>query len=291
MAKKKALKVKLETRRSWVENSKVLSMRQQCGLLGLNRSGVYYEPAGESPENLAVMNRIDEIFTERPFFGSRRLAFVLSNEGQAVNRKRVQRLMRLMGIEAIYPKPRLTVADKQHEKYPYLLRGVDVGAPDQVWSSDITYIRLRQGFLYLTVVLDWYSRYVLAWRLSNTLDSRFCIEALEMALGTATPQIFNSDQGCQYTSKEFTKVLKDAKVKISMDGKGRAFDNIFVERLWRSVKYEEVYLKDYECVLEAEDSISKYFSFYNNERPHQALGYLTPAQVYGQLGGASIFLN
>jgi putative transposase len=285
------LKVPLETRRSWVEKSNVLSMRQQCELLELNRSGVYYEPAVVTPENLALMNRIDEIFTERPFYGSRRLAVVLSNEGQAVNRKRVQRLMRLMGIEAIYPKPRLTVADKQHEKYPYLLRGVDVTTPDQVWASDITYIRLRQGFLYLTAILDWYSRYVLAWRLSNTLDSRFCVEALEMALGTSTPQIFNSDQGCQFTSKDFTKVLKSAEVKISMDGKGRAFDNIFVERLWRSVKYEEVYLKDYEGVFEAEDSLGNYFSFYNNERPHQALSYLTPAQVYGQKGVTSIFLN
>jgi len=284
--------VQVSTRRSWVRNDDVLSMRHQCELLGLNRSGLYYEPAGESPENLTLMNRIDEIFMEHPFYGSRRMTVVLNKEeGTEINRKRTQRLMRLMGIEAVYPKPRLTVADKHHEKYPYLLNGLEVVAPDQVWASDITYIRMRRGFIYLTAILDWYSRYVLAWRLSNTLDSSFCIEALESALAFSTPEIFNSDQGSQYTSKDFTKVLKNAGVSISMDGKGRAFDNIFVERLWRSLKYEEVYLKDYEGVREAEGGIDTYFSFYNNERPHQSLGYLTPAQVYGRQGGATLWVN
>lgn len=269
----------------------MLSMRQQSELLGLCRAGLYYEPAGESPENLALMRRIDELFTVRPYYGSRRMAVVLSEKGNEVNRKRVQRLMRLMGIEAIYPKPRTSKADEQHEKYPYLLRNLAVIAPDQVWASDITYIRLHHGFLYLTAILDWYSRYVLTWELSNTLDNGFCIEALHNALRFDTPEIFNSDQGCQYTSKDFTNVLKEAGVRISMDGKGRALDNIFVERLWRSVKYEEVYLKDYDNVRDAMDGIGSYLAFYNNERPHQSLGYRTPAQVYGQKVGTSIFLN
>lgn len=284
--------VPVATRRSWVRNDDVLSMRYQCELLGLNRSGLYYEPAGESPENLALMNRIDEIFMAHPFYGSRRITVVLNREESTeVNRKRTQRLMRLMGIEAVYPKPRLTVADKQHEKYPYLLSELEVVAPDQVWASDITYIRMHRGFLYLTAVLDWYSRYVLAWRLSNTLDSSFCIEALEDALALSAPEIFNSDQGSQYTSKDFTKVLKSAGVRISMDGKGRAFDNIFVERLWRSLKYEEVYLKDYEAVREAEEGINTYFAFYNNDRPHQSLDDMTPAEMYGRHGGATQWVH
>jgi putative transposase len=277
--------VPVSIRRSWVRTDDVLSVRHQCELLSLNRSGLYYAPVGESAENLSLMNRIDEIFTEHPYYGSRRLTAVLIREGREVNRKRIQRLMRLMGIEAVYPKPRLTVADRQHEKYPYLLSSLEVVSPDQVWASDITYIRMHRGFMYLTAILDWYSRYVLAWRLSNTLDSSFCIEALEDALALSRPEIFNSDQGSQYTSKDFTQVLKRAGVRISMDGKGRAFDNIFVERLWRSLKYEEVYLKDYEGVREAEGSIGAYFGFYNHERPHQSLGYMTPAQVYGRRRG------
>jgi len=255
------------------------------------RAGLFYDPAGESPENLALMRRIDELYTERPYYGSRRMAVVLSGEGHDVNRKRAQRLMRLMGLEAVYPKPRTSRADSQHKKYPYLLRDLPVVAPDQIWSSDITYIRLHHGFLYLTAILDWYSRYVLSWEFSNTLDNGFCIEALQEALRLARPGIFNSDQGCQYTSQDFTDVLKAAGVRISMDGKGRALDNVFVERLWRSVKYEEVYLKDYDDVRDAKDGIGSYFVFYNHDRPHQALGYQTPAQVYGQRRGASNFLN
>jgi putative transposase len=235
-----------------------LSIRRQCELLELNRSSWYYEPAGETA-----------------FYGSRKLAEVLG-----VNRKRVQRLMRLMGLEAIYPKPRTTVRDREHRIYPYLLRSVEVVRPNQVWSSDITYIPMPRGFMYLTVILDWYSRYVLSWRLSNTLDGRFCLEALEEALGRERPEIFNSDQGVQYTALAFTSRLERAGVAISMDGRGRALDNVFVERLWRTVKYEDVYLKGYGTVAELESGLTSYFDFYCHRRPHQALGYRTPGEVY-----------
>jgi len=239
------------------------------------------------------MRRIDELFTESPFYGSRRMVACLRREGYDVNRKRVQRLMHLMGIEAIYQKPRTTIRDDQSEIYPYLLRGVSIDKPDQVWSTDITYIRLRSGFVYLVAILDWYSRYVLSWVLSTTLDADFCVEALQAALAAGRrPDIFNTDQGSQFTSKEFTGVLKAAEIRISMDGKGRAFDNIFVERLWRSVKYEEVYLKDYEGVKDASRNLGSYWRFYNEQRPHQALDYKTPSEVYkGDQQGVSIFLN
>jgi putative transposase len=252
-----------------------LSIRRQCELLGLNRSSWYYEPAGETAENLALMRRLDEQYLATPFYGSRKLAEVLG-----VNRKRVQRLMRLMGLEAIYPRPRTTLRDREHRIYPYLLRSVEVVRPNQVWSSDITYIPMPRGFMYLTVILDWYSRYVLAWRLSNTLDGRFCLEALEEALGGERPEIFNSDQGVQYTALAFTSRLERAGVAISMDGRGRALDNVFVERLWRSVKYEDVYLKAYGTVAELESGLTSYFDFYCHRRPHQALGYRTPGEVY-----------
>lgn len=226
------------------------------------------------------MRLIDRQYTETPFYGTRRMTAWLRSQGHAVNRKRVSRLMNLMGIEAIYPKKRLSLADPQARKYPYLLKGLSVKGPDHVWATDITYIRMRQGFVYLVAIMDWFSRYVVAWSVSITMEANFCIEALQRALEGRKPEIFNSDQGSQFTCTGFTGVLKDAGIKISMDGQGRAFDNIFVERLWRSVKYEEVYLKDYATVREATGSLGAYFRFYNDRRLHQALGYQTPYQLY-----------
>jgi putative transposase len=258
-----------------------LSIRRQCELLGLARSSFYYEPIPESEENLALMRFLDEQFTITPFLGSRRMvAWLAEYENIIVNRKRIQRLMRKMRLEVIYPKPRLTVRDLQHKVYPYLLRDVIIDHVDQVWSTDITYIRLRNGFLYLTAVIDWHSRYVLAWELSNTLDAGFCISTLERALRRSTPEIFNTDQGCQFTCKDFIAPLVAAGINISMDGRGRALDNIFSERLWRSVKYEEVYLKDYASGADAFAGLKAYFEFYNCVRLHQSLGYSTPESVY-----------
>jgi putative transposase len=254
-----------------------LSVARQCELVGLPRSTWYYQPAVETPENLALMRRIDELYLRRPFYGSRRMA-----ESLGANRKRVQRLMRRMGLEAIYPKRRTTRPAAGQKIYPYLLGNLAITRPDQVWSTDITYVPMRRGFLYLVAVMDWFSRYVLSWRLSNTLDGGFCLEALEESLGLAKPGIFNSDQGSQFTAAAFTGRLESAGVAISMDGRGRAIDNVFVERLWRSVKYEEVYLHDYATAWEAEDGLERYFAFYCHERIHQALGYRTPAEVYGQ---------
>jgi putative transposase len=254
----------------------VLSIRRQCELLGLARGSWYYEPVAETAANLKLMRRIDELYLKRPYFGSRRMADELS-----VNRKRVQRLMRLMDLEAIYPKPRTTVTCPGHKIYPYLLRNLEIVRPNQVWSTDITYIPLRGGFVYLTAVLDWYSRYVLAWRLSNSLDGAFCLEALQAALEVTHPEIFNTDQGAQFTSVAFTSCLEAHGIAVSMDGRGRALDNVFVERLWRTVKYEEVYLKDYEDAWQAEASLHEYFTFYCHERRHQSLGKRTPAEVYG----------
>jgi len=249
--------------------------------LGLPRSTWYYHPRGETSENLALMRRIDEQYLKTPFYGSRKLAQLLG-----VNRKRVQRLMRLMGIEAIYPKKRTTWPAAGPKIYPYLLRDVQITRPDQVWASDITYIPLKHGFLYLMAILDWFSRYVVSWRLSNTLEVGFCVDALEEALQRGQPEIFNSDQGSQFTATAFTSRLEASGVAISMDGRGRAIDNVFVERLWRTVKYEEVYLKDYADGWQAEASLQEYFQFYSHERIHQALGYRTPAEVYG--GNASV---
>jgi putative transposase len=248
---------------------------RQCELLDLARSSWYYQPASESAKNLALMRAIDVQYLRTPFYGSRRMGVVLK-----ANRKRVQRLMRLMGLEAIYPQRRTTWPGVGHKIYPYLLRNIAITRPDQVWSSDITYIPLQRGFLYLVAVLDWYSRYVLSWRLSNTLEGTFCVEALDEALAHGQPEIFNSDQGSQFTAVAFTERLKSQGVAISMDGRGRALDNVFVERLWRSVKYEEVYLKAYRDGWEAEDSLRSYFWFYCHERVHQALDYRTPATVY-----------
>lgn len=237
------------------------------------------------------MKCIDEIYTKHPFYGSRKLAVLLSNEDKVVNRKRVQRLMGLMGIEALYPKPKLSEPHPEHKKYPYLLKNLEINQCDQVWSSDITYIRLRQGFIYLTAVIDWFSRLVLSWEISNTIDSSFCVSALESAIRIGKPQIFNTDQGTQFTSSDFTDVLIDSNIKISMDGKGRWADNIFIERLWRTVKYEDVYIRDYESMADAIRSLSSYFTFYNTQRPHQALGYKTPLDFYVEQTGRHDFVK
>jgi putative transposase len=255
-------------------------VRRQCALLGLKRSSWYYEPAAETDENLRLMRLIDGQYTDRPFYGSRRLTVWLQGQGEEVNRKRVQRLMRLMGLAAIYPKPRLSAAGRGHRIYPYLLRGVRIERPDQVWSADITYVPLPAGFMFLAATIDWYSRYVVAWRLSNTLDGSFCLDMLEEALTQGRPAVFNTDQGVQFTAAAWTGRLEEAGVAVSMDGRRRWLDNVFVERLWRSVKYEDVYLRGYEVVPALEEGLGRYFPFYNEERPHQALDYQTPAAVY-----------
>lgn len=276
----------MNAKRDMIEPSvqrKTPSLRRQCALIGLNRSCWYDTPAamGESAENLELMQQIDELYTAHPFYGSRKIAAVLGRGGQAVNRKRVQRLMRLMGLQSVAPKPNTSQPHPQHKVYPYLLRNLPIVRPGQVYSTDITYVRVGHGFAYLTAVVDWYSRKVLAWRLSNTMDTAFCIEALHEALAShGPPEIFNTDQGSQFTSQDFIQVLKDHKVRISMDGKGRALDNIFVERLWRSVKYEEVYIKQYQSMQQARAGLAAYFRFFNEQRPHQALGNRTPAQVH-----------
>lgn len=257
-----------------------ISIRRQCELLGVNRSGLYYQPLSESEENLRLMRLLDEQYTRAPFYGSRKMVAWLETQGIEVNRKRVSRLMGLIGIEAVYPKPRLSRPGEGHKIYPYLLRGVGVERVNQVWSTDITYIRLAQGFVYLVAVMDWFSRYVLSWRLSLTMELDFCVEALKCALRRGRPEIFNSDQGSQFTSEKFTGELEARQISISMDGRGRCMDNIFIERLWRSLKYEEVYLKDYETVTEARTGIERYFRFYNQERLHQSLDYRTPAAIY-----------
>ena len=257
-----------------------ISLRRQCELLGVNRAGLYYQAVGESEENLRLMRLLDEEYTRTPFYGSRRMTAWLGTKGFAVNRKRVSRLMAVMGIEAVYPKPRLSQPGEGHKIYPYLLRGVEVVRVNQVWSTDITYIRMAQGFVYLVAVMDWFSRYVLSWSLSLTMELDFCVEALKRALRRGRPEVFNSDQGSQFTSEKFSGELQARQIAISMDGRGRCMDNIFIERLWRSLKYEEVYLKDYASVTEARMSIERYFRFYNHERLHQSLDYRTPAVLY-----------
>ncbi len=259
-------------------------MRRQCELLGLSRSSLYYEPGGEAAEALRLMRRIDEPYTACPFYGSRRITAWLVQQGEEVNRKRVQRLMRVMGLEAIDPKPRLSAAGRGHKIYPYLLRGVKIERPDQVWSADITYVPMPSGFMYLAAVIDWYSRYVITWRLSNTLDGAFCLEMLEEALRSGCPEVFNTDQGVQFTAEAFTGRLLSAGVAVSMDGRGRALDNVFVERLWRSVKYEDIYIRGYEAVPDLHRGLGRYFDFYNDERLHQSLDYRTPATVYREIG-------
>ena len=259
-----------------------ISIKRQCDLLGLNRSSLYYRSSRESDFNLELMQLIDEQYTRTPFYGSPRITAWLKRQGYGVNHKRVERLMRLMGLQAIHPRGNTSKKHPDHKIYPYLLRGVTITHSDQVWSGDITYIRMARGFLYLVVVLDWHSRFVLSWRLSNTLDTQFCVDALEAALTINQPEIFNSDQGSQFTSREFTGLLEERDIRISMDGRGRVYDNIFVERLWRTVKYEEVYLKDYQTVREAYRELKRYFVFYNTERLHQSLDYQTPQEVYGK---------
>ncbi len=248
----------------------------------VSKGALYYQPASIDPYTLSLMDLIDEQHTSTPFYGSRRLTAYLNAKGHEINRKRVQRLMRLMRIEAIYPKPKLSRRIENHKIYPYLLRGVNIERPDHVWSTDITYIRVSNGFVYLTAVIDWFSRYVLSWRLSNSLENTFCIEALEEALSISQPQIFNTDQGSQYTAINFLKPLIDRDISISMDSRGRALDNVFVERLWRTVKYEEVFLKDYRTMKmnEAYRSLKDFIKFYNQERLHQALDYKSPEYIY-----------
>lgn len=261
-------------------NHPEISVRRQCELVGLNRSSLYYEPAQESEYNLLLMRLIDEQYTKTPFYGWRRMQVILKRQGHDVNHKRVRRLMQKMGLQAIYPKAKTTVLSGEHKIYPYLLRGVNIIHVNQVWSTDITYIPIRNGFMYLVAVIDWYSRYVISWRLSNTLDGQFCLACLQDALQISKPTIFNTDQGVQFTANAFTSCLEDAEILVSMDGRGRALDNIFVERLWRTVKYEDIYLKDYFSGRDLERGMNRYFRFYNFERPHQSLNDRTPNEVY-----------
>lgn len=275
IAKKKA---------SIVAGNPALSINRQCELLCLPRSTYYRNGSGSRTEkdaNILLMNLIEDEYTRHPFYGTRKMRDYLRRQGYKINRKRVQRLMRIMGIQSVAPKPNTSIPRIGHKIYPYLLRGLDVNRPDQVWCSDLTYLRLPGGFVYLTAVMDWHSRYVVSWELSVTMDDDFCVSALERALRThGTPEIFNTDQGSQYTGDAFTGVLKENGIRISMDGKGRVMDNIFIERLWRSLKYEEIYLKEYSTVTELRKELKKYFEFYNFERLHQALGSRTPAEVY-----------
>ncbi len=275
------MKFSTDQKRNLLEwNCRELSLSTQCELLSISKGALYYKPVTMDQLSMAVMSFIDHQHIQTPFFGSRKMVVELRKRGYIVNRKRVQRLMKKMGISVIYPKRSLSQRNKAHKIYPYLLKDVKIDAPNFVWSTDITYIQLREGFLYLVAIIDWYSRYVLSWRLSNTLDVSFCLEALEEALDKGIPVIFNSDQGSQFTSKDFTQILLDKGIKISMDGRGRVFDNIFIERLWRSVKYEDIYLRGYETCKETIDGLSRYFPFYNNLRPHQALGYKVPYEIH-----------
>ncbi len=258
----------------------MVSIRRQCALLGLNRASWYYQPAGETTENLALMRLIDAQYTCTPFYGWPRMTAWLRQQGYAVNGKRVRRLMRLMGLQAISPGPRTSRPNITHGRYPYLLHGVEIRQPNQVWSADITYVPMPRGFMYLVAIMDWYSRYIVAWQLSNTLDGRFCLEALNVALQCGQPDIFNTDQGAQFTATAFTSTLERAGIRISQDGRGRVFDNIFIERLWRTIKYEHLYLMDYMTVPELDAGLRAYLQFYNHERLHQSLGYQTPAMVY-----------
>lgn len=275
----------LEEKRAMIEREECegLSVRRQCEIVFMNRSSFYYEPVPVSAEDKVIMDLIDEIYTECPFYGARKISLELKDLKIPVGRRHTGSLMRLMGLEAIFPKRNLSKPHPDHPVYPYLLRGVEITRSNQVWSMDITYVKLKRGFVYLVAVIDWHSRYVLSFKLSNTLTPDFCVEALEEALEYGTPEISNTDQGSQFTSQEFIRVLKKNNIQISMDGRGRAIDNIFVERLWRSVKYENVYLKGYETIPDAEAGLKEYFEFYNLNRKHQSLGYKTPWIVYSGL--------
>lgn len=255
-----------------------ISINRQSELLGISRSSVYYHPIVN--DDFVIMNSIDEIYTKIPFYGSRKIKEQLKRDGWSISRKKVQRLMRIIGIEAIYPKKMTSIPHPDHKVYPYLLRNVKIQRVNQVWGCDITYIRIHRGWLYLVAIIDWFSRYVISWELSTSLNVDFCLTALERALSKGKPEIFNTDQGSQFTSTEFTDILLRNHIQISMDGRGRAMDNIIIERLWRSVKYEEVYLHDYENVVEAKEGINSYMDFYNHERLHQSLGYATPSEFY-----------
>lgn len=282
----------MEARRAMIDCHHKLSMREQCTLLNLNRSSLYYHPVGESSENLHIMKLLDEEYLRHPFLGVEKMTCYLRDLGYIINPKRVRRLLRTMGIEAIYPKKNLSKRHPEHKIYPYLLRNLIISQSNQVWCADITYIPMHIGFAYLVAIMDWYSRYVLSWRLSNSLDASFCVEALEDALLLyGCPDIFNTDQGCQFTSEDFTSVLLANNVKISMDGRGRYLDNIFQERLWRSVKYEEVYINDYCSMKEAKARIAQYFDYYNFSRPHQGLDYKKPAELYFSPGSPVDYVN
>lgn len=271
----------VKARQELVESCEELSIRRQCELLGVSRSGFYYEPVAESEENLALMRRLDELHLEHVVYGSRRLTVLLQREGWAVNRKRVVRLLRLMGVEAVYPKRSLSRPGKGHRIYPYLLKDLEISGPDQVWCSDITYVPMAGGYLYLVAVMDWWSRYVLAWELSNSLDSEFCIRAWTNAVGSGRqPLIANTDQGSQFTSEEYLEAVEMVGVDVSMDGRGRWIDNRFIERLWRSVKQEDIYLQDYADGLTAQRGLARWFEDYNGLRPHQSLGDATPGDYY-----------
>jgi putative transposase len=270
-----------EQRREMVDRQHpTLSIARQCTLLDISRSSLYYRPKVHSPEDLDLMKRMDRQYLAAPFYGSRRMVIWLRWQGHRVSRKRIQRLMRTMGLTTIYRRPKTSKPAPGHKVYPYLLLGMKITQANQVWAADITYIPMARGFLYLVAIMDWYSRYVLSWRLSNTLNAGFCVEALKEALEKGKPEVFNTDQGSQFTAEAFTRVLEQHGVRVSMDGKGRYSDNIFVERLWRTVKYEEVYLKAYSGGREAKAGLDDYFCFYNSQRPHQALGYRTPGEVF-----------
>jgi putative transposase len=277
----KKLPSSVEGKRAMIEPSYTqISVRRQCELIGLSRSSLYYTEAKETEFNLHLMRLIDEQYTRMPFYGWPRMTAHLKRQGYEVNHKRVQRLMSKMGLEAIYPRPHASTGVSEHKIYPYLLRDVEVTHPNQVWSADITYVPMVGGFMYLVAVIDWFSRYVLSWELSNTLDGEFCVESLRGVLRVEKPEIFNTDQGAQFTARAFTSVLEELGVQISMDGRGRALDNVFVERLWRGVKYEDIYLNNYSNVPDLELGLENYFRFYNNERVHQSLGYHTPAEIH-----------
>lgn len=282
-------------RRAWIDNGDEISMVQQCSLAGVSRATVYAQqkPRLANESERVLSHLVDEEYTRHPFYGSRKMVVFLKSMGHTVNRKRVQRLMRQMGLAGMAPGPNTSHPHPEHKVYPYLLRGTPVIRPNQVWSTDITYIRLAHGFAYLVAIIDWYSRRVLGWRISNSMEAVFCIDCLEEALRThGKPEVFNSDQGSQFTSEAFTGVLKREKIAISMDGRGRAFDNIFVERLWRSVKYEDVYLKGYGSMGELTLGLTEYFAFYNDERPHQSLGQKTPNVVYQTaIGGGAVIVD
>lgn len=279
--KKNLISLSVDQKRSLINyDDGKISVRRQCELIELNRSSLYYAPVRVSAETLRIMNRIDEIYMACPFYGKRRIAAVLQREGIPIGYEKVATLMKKMGLAALYPKRNLSKRNQAHKIYPYLLRDLPIVYANHVWSADITYIRMSGGFMYLIAVIDWFSRYVLGWALSNTLATDFCLEALEMAFVYGKPDIFNTDQGCQFTSEEFTGMLIAREIKISMDGRGRALDNIFIERLWRSLKYENIYLNEYHTPPELKNGVRNYFEFYNNVRPHQSLGYLSPVEVY-----------